>query len=203
MSGPETISVVAGGWSLGAIADQLHRLPGYVIAVNDSGVRLPRVDEIVSMDRLWTEYRWGDLCRLGKPTFLRAACLPNIKARPPWLQLYLCDWQSVEPSGIKGMLNGTNSGLVALNRARVLEPDRVILWGFDMGRCPSTGRTYWHEPYPWSPKGATTEGKYRAWAGQFDAMARSFAAAGIEVLNASPKSRIPAFTKVKPEKVLV
>lgn len=203
MSRPETVSVVAGGWSLLPLKDRLHRIPGYVIGVNDSGVRLPNVDEIVSMDRLWTEYRWPDLRRLRLPTFLRAACLPNIAERPPWLNVYACDWQSTTPSGMKGHLNGTNSGLVALNRARVLEPGRVILWGFDMGRCPKTGRAYWHDPYPWNPGGATSNGKYAEWARQFGAYAKSFAEAGIEVLNASPRSRIPAFPKVSPEKVLL
>jgi hypothetical protein len=202
MSRPETISVLAGGWSVAEVAKELHRLPGYVIAVNDSGVLAPNVDEVVSMDRLWTEYRWADLCRLRRPTWLRTACLPNIAERPLWLHIYGCDWQTNHFSATKGCLNGTNSGLVALNRARQLEPKRVILFGFDMGRSAS-GATYWHKPYPWNPKGATTDGKYRAWAAQFAPAAENFKAAGIEVLNASPKSRIPTFKKVDARKVLI
>lgn len=200
MSAPKTVSVLAGGWSVRGL--DLARLPGHVVAVNDAGVRAPKVDEIVSMDRLWTEYRWPDLCRLAKPTFLRAACLPNILDRPAWLTIYLCDWQSTALSGAQTMLNGTNSGLVALNRAFQLKPERVVLFGFDMGRSPK-GQPYWYPTYPWRPKGGTSDGKYAEWAKQFEPAAQAFRKAGIEVLNASPASRIPAFPKVQPEKVLV
>ena len=47
------------------------------------------------------------------------------------------------------------------------------------------------------------DGRYADWARQFEPAARAFATAGIEVLNASPASKIPAFPKVKPQKVLV
>lgn len=197
----ETVSVLAGGWSVREIADRLDRLPGHVIAVNEAGVRAPKVDQIVSMDRLWTEHRWEALKRLAKPTWLRAVCLNNIAERPSWLRVYMCDWQSTTLSGAKGILNGTNSGLVALNLAYQLGPRRVVLFGFDMGRSPN-GEPYWYPPYEWNPNGATSAGRYRLWSEQFAPAAEAFSARGIEVLNASPHSRIPAFPKVDPRKVL-
>lgn len=200
MSRPEVVSVLASGWSARVI--DLSRLPGLVVAVNSAGIFAPRVDEIVSMDRLWTEHYWPDLNRMGKPTWLRQACLTNITERPAWLHLYFCDWQSNVMAGAQQFMNGTNSGMVALNRAFKLQPKRVVLFGFDMGRCPKTKAAYWHEPHPWRPNGATSNGKYAEWARQFDEAAKQFAKAGIEVLNASPKSRIPAFKKVDPQKVL-
>jgi len=199
MSRPEVVSVLASGWSVKGL--DLSRLPGLVIAVNSAGVHAPRVDEIVTMDRLWAEHYWADLCRLGKPTWMRSACLKNLPDRPAWLHLYMCDWQSNVMAGALDFMNGTNSGMVALNRAYKLEPKRVILFGFDMGRSPK-GAPYWHPPHPWRPTGGTSNGKYAEWASQFDAAAKQFAKAGIEVLNASPASRIPAFTKVDPQKVL-
>lgn len=195
-----TISVLAGGWSVRGL--DLARLPGLVIAVNDAGVRAPRVDHIVSMDRLWTEHRWPELGRLQRPTWLRRACLPNIAERPAWLRHYECDWQSTTLSPTLGVLNGTNSGLVALNLAYQMAAERVVLFGFDMGRSPK-GEPYWYPPYPWRPTGGTSNGRYAEWAQQFAPAAQAFQAAGVEVLNASPASRIPAFPKVKPEKVLV
>lgn len=199
-----TVSVLAGGWSVRGIKKELHRLPGHVIAVNEAGVLAPKVDEIVSMDRLWTEARWDNLCQIQRPTWLRNACLHNIPDRPAWLNVYMCDWQSNHLAATKGILNGTNSGLVALNRAyQVAQPgDRVILFGFDMGRSPK-GDPYWYPTYPWRPKGGTSEGQYSQWAAQFEPAAKAFEHRGIEVLNASPASRIPAFAKVDPEKVLV
>lgn len=200
MSRPDTVSVLASGWSAKGL--DLTRLPGLVIGVNSAAIFAPRVDEIVTMDRLWAEHYWPDLCRLGKPTWMRGACLHNIPERPAWLQLYMCDWQSNIMSGSAQFMNGTNSGMVALNRAFKLQPKRVVLFGFDMGRSPK-GEPYWHPPHPWRPTGGTSNGKYAEWARQFDEAAKQFAKLGIEVLNASPVSKIPAFAKVKPEKVLV
>lgn len=76
------VSIIAGGWSLKGL--QLHNAPGHVIGVNEAGVLLD-VDQIVSMDRLWTEHRWEKLRRLGKQTWLRRNCLLNISERPSWL----------------------------------------------------------------------------------------------------------------------
>ncbi len=197
---PDVVSVLAGGWSVSGL--DLSRLPGFVIAANDSGVRAPKVDAVVTMDRLWMEYRWPRLCELGRPTWARPAALKNITSRPNWLKVFDCDWQSAEFSDDPAILNGTNSGGCALNLAYQLRPKRVVLFGFDMGRSPKTGRAYWHDDYPWRPGGGTSPGKYAEWARQFGPAARAFAAAGIEVLNASPASRIAAFPKVDAQSVL-
>jgi hypothetical protein len=194
----DTISVLAGGWSVKGL--DLTRLPGMVIGVNDAGVRAPRVDAVVTMDRLWLEWRWPDLCRTQTPTWARPAALKHIHDRPPWLTVFECDWQSAEMSDEPGRLNGTNSGGCALNRAYQLRPRRVVLFGFDMGRSPQ-GESYWYPNYPWKPTGGAGS-KYAQWSRQFEPAAKAFRAAGIEVLNASPVSRIPAFRKVAPGDVL-
>ncbi len=199
MSHADTISVLAGGWSVKGL--DLTRLPGMVIGVIDAGVRAPRVEAVVTMDRLWLEWRWPDLCRTETPTWARPACLTHIPDRPAWLTVFECDWQSTQMSEESGRLNGTNSGLCALNLAFQLRPRRVVLFGFDMGRSPS-GESYWYPNYPWRPTGGTTNGRYAIWARQFEPAARAFKDAGIEVLNASPVSRIPAFRKVAPADVL-
>lgn len=193
------MSVLAGGWSVRGL--DLARLPGFVIAVNDAGVLAPKVDAVVTMDRLWLEHRWDRLCELQRQTWVRPVCLNNIKDRPAWLNIYQCDWRETRLSGAKGILNGTNSGLVALNLAYQMRPARVILFGFDMGRSPM-GEAYWYPPYAYRPGGATSNGKYAEWAGQFKPAAEAFERIGAEVLNASPASRIPAFKKVDPRAVL-
>src|SRR4051812_47563396 len=61
----EIISVVGAGWSVSQI--DLSRIPGEIIAINDSAVHLPRFDIVVSMDRLWTEHRYEWMRKMQKP----------------------------------------------------------------------------------------------------------------------------------------
>ena len=189
------VSVIGGGWSLKGL--QLHNAPGHVIGVNDAGVLLD-VDQIVSMDRLWTESRWSELCRLRKKTWLRQNCLLNIDEHPPWLHIY--DNERIPEMSSTG-LNGTNSGMVAINLAWYMKPKKVYLFGFDMCRSPS-GESYWYPPYPWAPQGGTKPGKYKEWAKEFDPIADAFRASGIEIVNASLVSAIPSFKKEDPACIL-
>jgi len=189
------VSVIAGGWSLRGL--QLHNAPGHVIGVNEVGVLLD-VDSIVSMDRLWTENRWDQLCRLRKQTWLRRNCLINISDRPDWLNIY--ENQRITEMSELG-LNGTNSGMVAINLAWIMKPKKIYLFGFDMCRSPG-GEAYWYKPYPWSPKGGTKAGKYAEWAGEFADAANKFSASGIEVINASLVSKLRVFPQQDPAEIL-
>lgn len=209
-----TVSVIGGGWSLRGV--DLSRVPGVVIAVNDSAILAPRVDFAVSMDRLWTEHRWDRLrarCEAGevKAAYLRRSALSRIPDPwPRWCKAFDCDHTTDVFSYVPGhrlasqmpRLNGGNSGTCALNLAYHFEPKRVLMFGFDMCRSPK-GEAYWYAPYPWTaPAGATTGGKYRAWAQTFDVVARRFQKAGVEVLNCSLHSQISDFPKIDPRSVL-
>lgn len=201
MSGSRTISILGGGWSAASV--DKGRLPGMVIAVNDSAVLAPKVDVAVSMDRLWAENRFTRLRERHAPkiAWLRRSACKNIPAQD-WVEVFENDHTSTDFAESRGTLNGTNSGFCALNLAYQLRPDRIFLFGFDMNRSPE-GRPYWFADYPWAkPGGATSGGKYQAWASQFEAAARAFKIAGIEVLNASPSSAIKAFEKIAPEEAL-
>ncbi len=201
MSGDRTISILAGGWSAAHI--DKSRLPGLVIAVNDAAVHAPKVDVVVSMDRLWAENRFGWLRDNHSPkiAWLRRSACKNIPTAD-WVEVFENDHNSTDFAEDRGTLNGTNSGFCALNLAYQLRPDRIILFGFDMNRSPE-GLPYWFPDYPWAkPGGSTSGGKYKAWASQFEAAARAFKDAGIEVLNASPMSAIDVFGKIAPEEAL-
>lgn len=202
MSGADTISVLAGGWSVRAIAGELERLPGLVIAVNDSAIYAPRVDIVVSMDRLWTENRWPLLSASPRPTYIRRSAMQNIVERPPWLTVFACNHETEEPSDRQSVLNGTSSGMCALNLALQLRPKRVVMFGFDM--CVAEdGSPYWYPAPPWqNGKRSTSDGKYRSWSTQFSPLLLAFFAARIEVVNASRASAIPNFPKVDPRSVL-
>lgn len=208
MSRIETVSVVGGGWSLGNLsAKDRARIPGLKICVNDAAMEL-QADMIVSMDRLWAENRILKLCAMARPTWLRASTMKNLGDTLAcfhdisWLHAFDNDHQSAVMSDDPARLNGTNSGLCALNLAYQQHPKRIILWGFDMGRSPA-GAAYWYPPYPWAkPGGGTGAGRYAEWAAQFAPAAKACASAGIEVVNASPVSAIPVFAKADPRSLL-
>ena len=178
MSAPDTVSVLAGGYSVTGV--DLTRLPGLVIAVNDSAIFAPRVDITLSMDRLWTEFRWPALRDRRGIAYIRRSALKNCPGKWPWLNIFDCDYRSTTFSDVEGILNGTNSGFCAFNLAYRLRPRRIFLFGMDMKRGPND-QPYWHPPYPWRPRGATTNGKYREWSRQFYAAAKLCKQAGIAV----------------------
>lgn len=194
------MTVVAGGWSVRNLA--IDKLCGHVIGVNDAGYHLPRVDTVVSMDRLWAEHRWPWLANRGGATWLRRSAVQNINTHRAltegWLHVFECDHESSEFAQAADRLNGTNSGMCALNLAWLLRPRRCFLLGFDMCR-DKHGAATWYPPYQWAaPKGSTTNGKYAQWATQFQHAARMFAAIGCEVWNVSPSSAIRVFPKMSP-----
>lgn len=195
------ITIVGGGWSVADV--DLTRLAGFVIAVNDSGLLLPRSDAIVSMDRLWTEHRWPKLVELKQKTWLRRSAVQNI----PRDQLNAADWLTVFSNNNEtnrfsdnpSRLNGTNSGACAMNLAYLMRPRRLFLLGFDMNRSPK-GKAYWYPPYPWANQnGGTGNKRYKEWASQFDECAAAFRSAGMEVFNVSPRSAIDVFQKITPQ----
>lgn len=200
-----TISVIGSGWSLAGI--DLQRIPGLRIGVNDSAWRT-RVDMGVTMDRLYFEGRHQQLARAFPSTadtafYYRRGIDKGGIALPGWVG-FDCDHESVEMSrewSPRTRLNGLNSGICAINLAFRINPDRVILWGFDMCRSPK-GQAYYHEPYPWAPTPATKPGKYAEWIPAFDKIAAQFDAAGIELLNASRPSTIKTIRKIDPGSLL-
>jgi hypothetical protein len=188
----ETVCVIGGGWSVRGV--DLAALPGILIGVNDSAIHA-RVDIAVSMDRLWAEHRFVELRERRRLTYLRRSAVQNLDTRWPWLHVFDNDHESVELSEDLARLNGTNSGVCAINLAFQLRPKRIVLFGFDMNRSKH-GAAHWYPAYPWTTAaGATSSGKYNAWAAQFDRIAAQCKAAGIEVVNASPTSAIKSFPK--------
>lgn len=192
MSADTIISIIAGGWSVRQI--DLSKVPGTIIGVNDSAIHA-RCDLIVSMDRLWTEYRFPQLRELRRPTWLRRSAVQNVEKKFPWLKIFECDHESTEFTDAPDMLNGTNSGFCAFNLAYQLRPATILLFGFDMKRGPNA-EAYWFEPYPWvNNGGATSSRKYADWSKQFAAAARACKAAGIAV-KVVGDSAIEAFDRL-------
>jgi hypothetical protein len=198
----DTICVIGGGWSFRLVNPD--KLSGMIITANEGGVLLPVVHHAVSMDRLWSESRWPRLDAAKRQTWLRRNAVQNIdwadKERK-WLRIFDCDHKTVKFSEEPQFLNGTNSGVCALNLAYLLRPRDLYLFGFDMCRSPN-GSAYWHDPYPWtSPQGATKPGKYQEWASEFNEVALAFASISCRVWNVSESSQIKFFPKVSPKQL--
>jgi hypothetical protein len=204
MSRASTVAVVAGGYSFRAVREQGLRVSGVsVIGVNDTGL-LIECNSVVSMDRLWAENRWSELCRLRRNTFLRRSAMQNIRERPAWLKVFDCENKPRAPSATLDRLEGNNSGLCALNLAYLdaitTSARRIVLFGFDLCRGPK-GEAHWYPDYPWTDGKSTPKGKLRDWASELSPFADACKARGIEVLNASLVSLIPNFPKRDPREV--
>lgn len=211
MSAAARITIIGGGWSVRNV--NLEKLPGLVIAVNDSALHAPRWDIALSMDRLWTENRLEPVLArpalpdpitgkfMAKQIWLRRSAVQNIRQDildAYGLKVFDCDHTTNVFTETEGRLNGTNSGACALNLAFQLKPRRLFLLGFDMNRSPA-GDAYWYPPYPWTDRaGATSSGKYARWATQFEVASCEFQGIGCEVFNVSPASAIPSFRKITP-----
>lgn len=198
------VTIVGGGWSVTNVA--IDKLIGYVVAVNDAARYLPAWDCCVSMDRLWAEHRLAMILERSledsppRTIWLRRSAVQNLPQvyNHAHVQVFDCDHTATKFSSAPLTLDGTNSGMCAMNLAWTWRPQRLFLMGFDMNRDPH-GNPYWYPPYSWvADQGATTEGKYRRWAAQFREAAAAFNAIGTKVYNVSPSSSIDNFPKITP-----
>lgn len=115
----DVVSIIAGGASVRKA--KLKKIPGYRIGVNDSFIHA-QCDMAFSMDRLWTENRWMALCYEAKPVWIRDSACKSIQDRPGWLNTFRANIDSFKPSSERGLLNGNNSGLCAVNLVYQMDP---------------------------------------------------------------------------------
>lgn len=193
----DVVTVLAGGFSARQV--DLGKLPGIIIAVNDSAYYAPRWDICVSMDRVWAENRAAWFAASGKPVWLRRSTIKNFVPTSNVMQFdndHLATRLSDEP----GRLDGTNSGFCALNLAYQLRPKELFLVGFDMALGPR-GERHWHPDYPWKNGGGSSAGKLSEWAMQFNRVGMQMIEADITCFQVSPASRrpIPVFHQMRPE----
>lgn len=195
----QEITIIGGGWCAGLI--DLGKARGLVIGVNDAALLAPKVDIILSMDRLWVEHRWERFANLRKTTYLREGTLRNISGweTRAWINQYKCDIKTTRPSADPSQLNGDNSGSVAGNLAYHFRPRKLWLMGIDLSRGPN-GEPYWYPPYEWNLKGATKLGKYREWAHNLTPLAAAFAKIGCEVICVTNSKEMRMFNKMSPER---
>src|SRR4029077_3462946 len=191
------VTLLAGGWSASQV--DLAKLPGTVIAVNDAAYYAPRWDLCVSMDRLWTENRWHLIEHsTSKRFWLRRCTMKNVSAENlAHVTLFDNDHKASVLSDRSGTLNGTNSGLCALNLAFQMRPQRLILVGFDMALGPR-GERHWFPDYPWKSGGGSKAGKLAEWAQQMHTAAAQLDQAGIEVRVCAERSPVQRWPRLPP-----
>ena len=190
----EVVTVVAGGWSV-SLVDR-ERLPGHVLAVNDSALHLPYCDSIITMDRLWFENRWAFLQTRAAPTYVRRSAIKiDVDSEEcPWLHTFYNDHTSSLMARTPHILNGQNSGTCAAQLALHMATKQIFLVGFDMQRGPND-EAHWYPPYPWNTT-ASKPPTMEQWSRQFAPLKRYADENGIDVKLVGDRSLITNFDQI-------
>jgi len=90
-----------------------------------------------------------------------------------------------------GLMTGRDSGYQAMNLAVHLGAKRIVLLGMDMQAhvSPNGVRTHWFGDHP----GGTSSSVYDSMLPWFDTLVKPLQKRGVEVINATPGSRIRCF----------
>ena len=200
-----TVVVAASGPSLSQddmMRVEISRTP--TIAVNDAWKIAPWSDILYAADAAWWDYHWGALGfdglkiiphRLGEWADA-PACQSSIDRwglRPVGSRM--AAGISADPRVVH---EGGNSGFQAVNLAVLLGANRIILTGFDMG-VEDGSPSHFFGDHPSPLRKNSPWDLFVRW---FALAADSFKSAGVEVLNASRKSRLECFPMVDMETVL-
>jgi hypothetical protein len=187
-----TIVCVGSGPTL--TADDLAYVRGRapVVAVNDAIRLAPWADVLYSSDRGWWRHYartvpdFAGLCvgvgwKMGDASPI--AHLPAVQV------LTHTGWEGLElaPTGLR---TGGHSGYAAINLAVHLGARRIVLVGYTGG--PVAGRTHFFGRHPAGLAESSTE-NYAAFQRAYLTLVRPLSAAGVIVVNATPRSWITAF----------
>jgi len=181
----ETVFIIAGGPSVASL--DLSALAGRrVIVINSSWAVYPKADLLFFADSRW----WGVNRPAVEAGFAgRIATCANGAPGKRVLRLYRIDGQH----GLSNLKNtvcvGRTSLQGAINLAVHLCVARIVLVGADGG--PVGKKTHHHEPHPW-PQRPTCWDEQIA---NLKTTVPHLIAAGVEVFNANPASRVPWWPK--------
>lgn len=183
---PNNIIVLAGGLSVKSydLTDLEKR--GKVIGVNDSFLKFKGCFTGITMDRVWMEARVEQVLAIDKPFLVRHAAVKYIGdkiSNSGNIRLFDCD-ESPDLSDHPEKLNGTSSGMCALNLAEQLYPDTVYLLGFDM----KGDRWYEYDFKNWEPKG----NKFKGWIKDFGHISKKYK----NIVNVNHDSDLKCFPTI-------
>lgn len=192
----ETCAILGCGPSLRG--QDLSPLAGLrVIAINDAFRLYPTCDILYFSDRAWWDGPHGRRDNVGR--YFRGGCIVTMENDIGGI-LRL---RNTGPTGLEtspdGVRHGSNSGYQCINLAVHLGVRRIILLGFDM-RCVD-GETHWGpRPEQQSVHGFTRT--LDVMLKKFETLVDPLAAAGVEVVNCSPGSRLTVWPMVSLEEAL-
>lgn len=170
-----------------------------VIVINESYRLAPWADALYAADAEWWQRQKGLVEFRGlrvsqsdqAAKYYRGIKLVRLKR----VAHLLTEPRGVIAAGSDNRVSGANSGFQALNLAAQFGARRIILVGYDM---TIDHGVHWHGPHGAGLRNPTVASLKR-WREALDRAAPSFAAAGVEVLNASAISALTAYPRISLE----
>lgn len=181
-----TVAILASGPSMSqAVADAVRAAGVPAIAINTTHRLAPWADLLYACDPEW----WQHPTNADAHRFRGVkVCLGGVVAGVHRLHIAGTLGVSTQPGCI---CTGGNSGYQALQVALHGGARRVLLCGFDMTAARGG---HWHGGHPAGLKN-TMEETFVVWRRRFEAAAPFLAAAGLEVINCTPRSALTCFPK--------
>lgn len=180
-----TVFCIASGPSGTQEDCELIRQSGHPVIVTNTMFRwCPWADALYAFDAKWwkvyhEEVKTAFAGRKFGGTMICGNYGAEVTAGAPWFRQF------------------SNSGACAVSLAISGKPSRIVMTGFDA--APWDGRTHCHGDHP-APLGNANSSAN--WLHQFEALAKYAAQAGIEVVNASRRTRLTCFPRVELEAAL-
>jgi hypothetical protein len=177
-----TVVCIASGPSLTVEDCARAEAAGHPVVVTNTTFRLcPRAAALYAFDlRWWKVYHEEVKANFSGRRFSASTVAANYGAEPTF--------------GATWFRGFRNSGASAVSLAIGAGAARVIMLGFDAGF--QDGRKHWHGDHPDGLGNADTVGD---WARQFEMVAKYAARAGVEIVNASRRTRLACFPRAELE----
>ena len=192
----ETVFIIGGGPSLSNF-DFNALLGKKVIAINKAILSYPQAQALY-----WTDSRFYGWYEQEVDSYkgLKYTIRPNYRyTENSEVNILRKGKKFGLEKAVDTLAHGNNSGYAAINLAYHLGARRIILLGYDMGNNGT--KSHFHEGYP------TRQTSDKIYQDQFipgfKQLAEELKAKNIEVLNASPYSRLTSFPKITLEKAML
>jgi hypothetical protein len=187
------VILLGGGPSLRGLDFSILPSIGYVVGVNHAMFDC-NVNAGISIDHPFVRQSRTSLCAFAARSELYLAVgnrWADSRLEPVDGAVYLRDAEAAISQDHGSVGAGGTSGYASLNLAVLKGAKRILLLGYDYGTA--SGRHHYHDAYRWSDR--SDQASWSRWATNFDAAAHVISSLGIEVMNASPVSRIACFQK--------
>lgn len=188
-----TVYILGGGPSLNSI--DIDRLRGErVIAVNNAFKLAPFADICYFKDFHWFQQE-GNGDNLQEFGGLTVTSCSKFRLSS-WVRFLQMGDRNVVELRPERICHGSNAGFESVNLAIKLEPDRVVLLGFDMQEI--NGRSNYHDEHNRKVPPHIYEHQFIP---SFKAIKNHIENRNIEIINATPGSALTIFPIVEPEEI--